>query len=244
MIDGLWFGFVGGGSRDGAIVQPDIVDLFVKGDHVELCNFPNVGSLTGTVRLDTSAQRMHITLTDKSGGQPKPQAIEYVYELKGDTLKLSDYLTLHRVPVVQNPLAHAEVELVAATGISEAGDLLVTELTEFRVGRAGATYFQPQKRSLKTKQATVLVVQETGCKKIEIAEARKLIREAMPVVVTYRHDDRPAPDQKDPRQTHPLWKVMGPPTPDSDAVWRTFSRTLRAGTVVFILSASENVPRP
>jgi hypothetical protein len=242
-IEGLWLGSFGGGSRDGVVFQPVIVELFIKGDQVELSHFRNVGNLAGTLRLETSARRMHITRADKSGGEPKPKAIEYVYELKGDNLKLIDSdkfpITLQRVRVAQKPLANAEVELVAATGINDAGDLLVTELTELRAGRAGATYFQPQKRSLKTKQATVLVVQEIGCKKIRLAEARKLIRESMPVAVTYRHDDRPAPDQ-----LHLLWKVMGPPAPDSDVVAQTFARTLRPGTLVFILSARENVAMP
>jgi len=177
-----------------------------------------------------------------TGGKPKPKAIEYAYELKGERLRLFDSdnfpIDLQKIPVVQNPLAGAEVEFVAATGIIDAGDLLVTDVHEIRAGRAGETYFEPRKRSRKSKQATALLVQDAGCQKITIDEARKLIREAMPVVVTYRHDERPAPDQM-----HPLW-TEGPASPDSDAIWRTFSRTLRLGTVVFILSARENMVRP
>jgi len=59
------------------------------------------------------------------------------------------------------------------------------------------------------------------------------------VVVTYRHDDRPSP-----LQLYELWKDMGSPVPDSAAVSQTFARLLRPGTLVFILSARENVPEP
>jgi CxxC motif-containing protein (DUF1111 family) len=40
----------------------------------------------------------------------------------------------------------------------------ISQVTELRAGRAGATFFQPQKRALKTKQAAVFIVQETGWK--------------------------------------------------------------------------------
>jgi hypothetical protein len=116
--------------------------------------------------------------------------------------------------------------------------LLVTEFTVLRAGRVGATYLQPVNRSLKTKQAIVLVVQERGWKRITIDEARWLIHESTSVVVAYRHDDRPSQ-----HQFHRLWKEMGSPPPESEAVSRTFSRILRPGTLVFILSASENAPR-
>jgi hypothetical protein len=176
-------------------------------------------------------------------GQPAPKTINYAYEIKGDKLTLIDSdkfsISLHRHGVAQRPLANAQTELVAATGINDAGDLLVTEFTVLRAGRVGATYLQPVNRSLTTKQAIVLVVQENGWKRIAVDEARRLIHEPTPVVVAYRHDDRPSL-----HQFHRLWKEMGAPAPDSEAVWRTFSRILRPGTLVFILSARENVPQP
>jgi hypothetical protein len=82
-------------------------------------------------------------------------------------------------------------------------------------------------------------VEETGLKKIPLAEARRLIRTSMPVVVAYRPDDRPLP-----HQLHELWKEMGPAMPDSDAVSQTFLRILRPGTLVFILSARDNITVP
>ena len=242
-IEGLWSGSWGFGVANGVVFQPVLAELFIKGNHIELHGFRSVGNLTGTVRLDAGAKRMRITPTAPAGGQPAPKAIEYAYEIMGDRLTLTDGdkvpVVLQKHRVAENPLANARVELVTATGINDAGDLLVTEFTVLRAGRVGATYFQPENRSLKTKQATVFLVQEAGVKKVTIDEARRLIRESTPVVVSYRQDDRPSP-----HQFHELWKDMGPPPPDSEAARQIYSRILRPGTLVFVLSARENVPVP
>jgi hypothetical protein len=76
-------------------------------------------------------------------------------------------------------------------------------------------------------------------KNVTVEEARGLIRRTTPVVVAYRQDDRPSP-----HQLHELWKEMGPPRSDGEAVRQTFSRAFRPGTLVFILSARENAPVP
>lgn len=244
-IEGLWSGAWGlTVDADGVVHQPVRAELFVKGSHVELCGFPklNRDRLTGSVRFDAGARQMQITPTAETDGQAE-KTIVYSYEIKGGELTLIDRdkfsISLYRHPVAQRPLANAQVEIVAATGINDAGDLLVTEFTILRAGRIGATYLHPVNRSLKTKQAIVLVVQQTGWKKITVDEARRLIREPTPVVVAYRHDDRPSQ-----HQLHRLWKELGSPAPDSEAVSRTFSRILRPGALVFILSATENVPQP
>jgi hypothetical protein len=242
-IEGLWSGSWGGGDRDGVVFQPVIAELFIKGDHVELCGFRNPSRLTGTVRFDAIAKQMHMTPTAEAAGKSAPKTIDFGYEIKGDQLTLFDSdrisITLQKHRALENPPANANLELVAATGINDAGDLLVTEFTVLRVGRTGATYFQPENHSLKTKQSTVLLIQETGLKKVSVDEARGLIRKSMPVAVTYWHDDLPPP-----HQLHELWKEMGSPAPFSDAVSQTLSRTLRAGTLVFVLSARENAPMP
>lgn len=242
-IEGLWSGTWGGGERDGVVFQPVRAELLIKGDQVELLGFPHVGRLRGTVRFDTRAKRMQITPAVEADGQPRPKAIEYTCAIQGDRLTLNDgdkvSISLQRYRVADNPLANARVEFVAATGINDAGDLLVTEFTVLRAGRAGATHFRPQNRLLKTNQATVLLVQDTGLKKVTLDEARGLLRQSTPVVVTYRHDERPSP-----HQSHELWKDMGSPLPDSEAVWQTFARLLQPGTLVFVLSARENIPRP
>jgi hypothetical protein len=241
-VEGLWSGSWGGGvAANGVGMQPVIAELFIKGDQVELAGFPKVGDIRGTVRLDAAAKRLRITpVTD---GRPASKPLEYTYELKGNEFTIIDgdqtALALQKLPVTQNPLANARIEFVTATGINDAGELLVTEYTVLRAGRAGATYYQPNQRSLSTKQATVFVVQEAGLKPLSVADARPLIRNAAPVAVTYRPDDRPAPPPM-----HQLWKELGPPMPDGEAVRQTFARVLRPGTLVFVLSARENIPQP
>jgi hypothetical protein len=242
-IEGLWSGSWGGDERDGVVFQPVRAELMIEGDHIELYGFRNVNRLTGTVRFDAGAKRMRITPAAAARRLPAPKAIDYTYDIKGDKLTLIDgdkvSVTLQRHPVAQDPLANAQVEFVAATEINDAGDLNVTEFAVLRAGRTGAIFFQPAKRSLKTQQATVLLVQDTGLKKITMAEARGYMRKSTPVVVAYRHEDRPSL-----HQLHDLWKDMGSPMPDSEAVGQTFARVLRPGTLVFILSARENVPQP
>lgn len=115
----------------------------------------------------------------------------------------------------------------------------MTEFTVLRAGRGEVTYLQPVNRSLITRQATVLMVQESGCKNVTLDEARRQIREPTLVAISYRHEGRPAL-----YQSHRLWKEMDAASPDSEAVSRTFSQVLRRGTLVFILSARKNVPRP
>lgn len=241
-IEGLWSGSWGGGERDGVVFQPVIAELLIKGDQIEISGFPNLGELRGTVRFNAGARRMRITPVAVDG-RPAPKGLEYTYELKGDRLTLTDgdkvSVALQKLQVTQAPLANAQVEFVAAAGINDAGDLLVTRFTALLAGRAGVTYYQPRKESLSIKQATVLLVQETGLKSVTVEQARRLVREAPAVVVTYRQDDRPAPPP-----AHKLWKDGGSPTPDSEAVRQTFARILRPGTLVFVLSARENVPRP
>jgi hypothetical protein len=243
-VEGLWFGPWGGGPRpDGTVMQPVMAELFIKGDHVELRHFRNVSTLAGTVRFDEKTRQMRITPKAEVGTATTPKTVDFTYDIKGDTITLTDgtkfSIPLRRVDIAQNPLANAQVELVVASGINRAGDLLVTEFTELRLGSVGATYFRPQKRSLKTKQATVLLVQEAGLKKVTLDEARGLIRESTPVVVAYRQDERPPSSQ-----LYQLMKEIGSPTPESDAVRQTLGRILKPGTLVFILSARANVPQP
>jgi hypothetical protein len=209
---------------------------------MEFAGFPNVGRLAGTVRFDVAARRMHVTPATEPD-QPPPETIDYAYEINGDELTLVGgdevSISFERHRVTQHPLANAHVEFVAADGINDAGELLVTEFTALEAGRASAIYFQPVSRSLATGEATVFLVQENGLKEVTLDDARRLIRESMPVVVAYRQDDRPPWEG-----LHELWKEVGPPMPESDAVAGTFFRLLRPGTLVFVLSARENLPVP
>lgn len=241
LIQGLWSGSWGGGDRDGVVFQPVIAELVIAGDKVEFTGFPKVGRLAGTVRFDTRARRMRVTPAPGDG--PAPTPIDYKYELDADKLTLtgSDELEIffHRHAVVKDPLADVQVEFVTADQINEAGDLLITEFTALEAGQAGATYFQPQQRKLATRQGAVFLVQETGVRAVGLDDARGLMRKSTPVVVAFRPDDRPPP-----QQFHELWKDTGPSPPESAAVQRTIARLVRPGTLIFVLSARENLPVP
>ena len=238
-VEGIWSGAWGGGDRDGVVFQPVLAEMVIQGDKVELSGFRNADRFSGTIRVVGATRQLR--MTSKNGDPPITKVLDYTYEIKGDTLTLIDSdkipVQLHKQRVESNPLANARVELVAATRINEAGDLLVTEFTVLQAG-SGPIHYQPENRSLKTAQATVLVLQEAGLKKVTVDEARGLIRKSTPVVVAYRNDDQL------PLQNHGLWKNLGSPQPDSEAVWQTYSRILRPGTVIFILSSRENIPQP
>jgi hypothetical protein len=240
-LEGLWSGAWGGGGRDGVVFLPVIAKMLIKGDHIELRGFPDAQTLTGTVRFVAGAKRIRIT--PAAGAEPAPKPIEYAYELKGDSLTLTGgdnvQIGLQKVRIVHNPLANAQVELIAASGFNERGDLVVTDVTVLRAGKIGATYLQSEKRTRSIKQATVLLVQDKGMKKVTLDDARRLLRDSTPVVVTYRQDDRASPELGG-----DLWKFAGPALPDSEAVQQTLARILRPGTLVFVLFARENTLQP
>jgi hypothetical protein len=240
-VQGLWVGSYGGGQRDGVTYQPAIAEVLIQGDHIEVYGFPS--TIAGIFRLDPKAKQMKIIASDESGGKSTAKTLSYDYRVKDDELSITDSgkpsITFRRRDAVQDALANAQVELVTAEGVNKAGDLLVTEFSELEAGRVRETYFELRKRSLKTQKATVLVVQKTGCKRISLDEARSLIRRPIPVVITYRQDDRRPSDQ-----WYHLSKEMGAPAPDGEAVGRTFSGVLQPGTLIFVLSAKENVPMP
>ena len=132
-IEGLWSGAWGlTVDADGAVHTPVMAELFVKGSHVELYGFPklNKDRLTGTVHVDAGARQMQITPAAEAGGQLEKKIV-YAYEIKADELMLIDSarfsFSLHRHRIARKPLANTQVELVAADGINDAGDLLVTE---------------------------------------------------------------------------------------------------------------------
>jgi hypothetical protein len=240
-LDGLWSGAWGGGERDGVVFQPVIAEAFIRGDHVELAGFPDIGRLEGTVRFDVAARRMHVTPRAETGGEPAPGSIGFAYEINKDDLTLTrgeTAILLKKVLVATRPLVNAEVELVAATGITDAGELLVTQFAELRAGRTGDIYFRPVDRSLQTGQATIFQAQRAGLKKLSVDQARRLIQKPTPVVIAYRQIHVSA------YQSHELWTELGQPTPDSEAARQTFARIVRPGTLVFILPGRENIPVP
>ncbi|HEY2146612.1 MAG TPA: hypothetical protein VGH32_01665 [Pirellulales bacterium] len=243
-LNGLWFGAWGGGPQPGGVVfQPVIAELFVKGKHVELSGFPNGLNLEGTIRIDSDAKYVRITPAAEPGKTAAPKPVEFPFTVDGDklTMTVADKrsVTLQRLKTSQNPLANVAVELISADEITESGDLIVSEFQKLRVGSIGATYFEPSTRRLKTARAAVLLVEESDCKQIKIGEARSRLKRSTPVAIAYRPDNRPNPNA-----LHQLWSAVGPAAADDAAARQTLAKTLRPGTLVFILSASENVPIP
>jgi hypothetical protein len=242
-LDGIWSGAWGGGDRNGVVFQPVIAELIIQGDRVELAGFRAVNRLTGTVRVDPRTKRMRISAAVTDDDQRTPKAIEFTYTIKGDQLTLTDAenipISFQRVDTVKNPLANSQFELVTATGMDEAGNLIVTEFSVLQAGHADRAYYQPERRARSTKEATIFLVQENGSTELTVDEARRRIREPVPVAIAYRQED-----QAQAQQLHQLWKNVGAAAPDSEAVRRTLSRVLRPGTLVFILAASERIPQP
>jgi hypothetical protein len=242
-LDGIWFGSWGGGERDGTVFQPVIAEMVIQGDHVELHGFRIAGTLIGTARFDTKGRKLNVTPAAVRAGDPPPKTIEFTCQLDGDNLTLTDSenipTSLQRRRTEDKPLANGEVEFVLAEGIDSTGALLVTKFGRLLVGQSAQTSYEPQKRSMKLQQATILSIQETGLRKVSIDEARVLARRPTPVVLAYREDDQPALGA-----AHHLWKDVGNPQPGDEAVGQTLSRILRPGTLVFILPARDKVPAP
>jgi hypothetical protein len=245
VLDGLWTGSWGLMiDADGTVHQPVVAELLVNGDHVEMAGFPDVNRLAGTIRIDVAGKKVSIVpaakTTDQSG-----KGIAYSYRLEGDKLVLEGAgkrsIELTRQAAAEVPLANADVEFVVATGFNDAGDLLVSKFRELRGRRADDRFLQPSDEKLKTKRAMIFVTEDAGLKKIALDDARRLIKQPTPVVIAYRHDE---PAAVEPNPLYVLWKDGGSSSPDSEAVGRIISRTVRPGTLVFVLSAEENAPVP
>jgi hypothetical protein len=235
-LDGLWYGSWGLQiDPDGTVHQPVKAELFIQGNRVECTGFPELSKLTGTVRVDAGAKQMRITPAAKVGGKPADATV-FAYDVNGDNLTLIDrnkrsiFLSKERV----NPLAEVKVEFLAAIGMDDAGDLLVTDFWVHRAGRSAEIALALARRPLSTKQAAMFLVQEGGLKKVKGDEARRLIRDLTMVVVAFRPDDRPSslPASR-------LWQET-----DSEAVGRTISRVLRPGTLVFVVPERARAAAP
>lgn len=236
---GLWSGSWGGGESNGAVFQPVLAEMVVEGNRVELAGFRNAQRFRGVIRIDRKAGKL--TISDPAGEQSS-QVLVYKFELKGNHLTLTDpdgvLVILKQETVDPNPLANVSVDLVSAEEITPSGDLRVTEHSSLKVVHSEVPYFQPESRILKTSHSAVLQVQETGVRKLTIQEARRVLDKSTPVAIAYRRDDT------EPQSYHQLWKSMGSAAPDGEMAARTLSRMLRPGTLVFVLSARENVPVP
>jgi hypothetical protein len=243
-IDGLWAGSWGGGSRpDGTVMQPVMAEMFIKQDHVEVAGFPGILKLHGSLQVDRAAKQLHIWPAAEPGEKSPPKTIDFSFELNGDSLTLhvgdNPAITFLRQQMSQTAAVNIAVELIVADELKESGDLVVKEYVKLRVGSIGATYFEPAPRTLKTKRATILIVGDSECKKVSLCEARSRFKRSNPVAVGNRLDNRPQPNQ-----LYQLWSESGAPSPDDEAAYQTLAKTLRPGTLIFVLDAAENVPLP
>ena len=240
-LEGLWSGAWGGGERDGVVFQPVLAEMVIRADRIETAGVRSAGRVSGTVTIDARQRRLRVTPAREREDAPEPKALEFSYELQKDTLTLTDIdkvsMVFTRVRVQPNPLANVQVELVTAEGINDSGDLLLVEYSELHVKESVS--WLPVHRVLRTRQAAVFVVEDADVKKITVNEARDSIRDPALAAVVYR------PENREPGfRSGQLWKELLPSMPESEAVRRTFGRALRPGTLVFVLSASENAPVP
>jgi hypothetical protein len=244
-LEGLWAGSWGLMiDADGTVHQPVIAELTIKGNRVEMLSMPGLGQLRGTFAIDPAALAISISPASEKETRPA-DSTTYHYQITGDKLTLTDSnkqsVEFTRQGAASVPLADAAVEFAVATGINDAGDLLVTKVTALRAIRDGATFFESSEQKLKTKQAAVFVADESGLKKISTDDARRLIRGPTPIVVAYRNEQH-ADARGD--ALYRLWTANGSADADSNSVMRSMSRVLRPGALVFVLSAKENAPVP
>jgi hypothetical protein len=239
-LEGFWSGSWGGGQRDDVVFQPVLAEIVIRGDRIETAGVRNAGRLSGTVTIDAPQRRLRMTAKEREDA-PEPKPLEFGYELEKDTLTLTDIdkvsMVFKRVRVESNPLANVQIELVTAEGINDSGALLLVEYSELHV--KDSVSYLPVRRVLRTTQAAVFVVEVADVKRITVNEARTYIRDPVPAAVLYR------PENREPGfRSGQLWKELLPAMPESEAVRRTLGRALRPGTLVFVLSASENAPVP
>jgi hypothetical protein len=239
-LEGLWSGAWGQSEREGAIFQPVIAEMVVAGDQIELAGFPQFGTLAGSVRIDAAAKRLRIA----PAGKENAAVVELAYELKGNSLTLT---VADKLPVsltrasVADPLANAQVELIEASGVNEAGNLVLTGVTVLQAGRPGTTFYQANPETRPLQDAKVLLVEAAAVKEIKLEEVRKLFRGPTPIVLVYRPEDRVLPFGGGKTG---LWKAKGAAQPESAAVRKTFGKLLRPGTLIFVLPTAASLPLP
>ncbi len=51
-IEGLWVGTWGGAAVGEIVIQPVSVEMSIRGNRIETVGFPEVGSLSGNIRVD------------------------------------------------------------------------------------------------------------------------------------------------------------------------------------------------
>lgn len=240
-FEGIWSGSWGGGQQGDVVFQPVLAELIIVRDHAEFHGFPNLNNPSGKVRFDAQNQRMHFIPMPRAG-QPAAEEIQFTYKFKDDQLTLvtkkKASVTLRRESAVGRPAINTRLEIFPTAKIDDSGKLNLDRFAVLQVADSPASFLGPVRRTLKIDESTIGVIEESGWRKITLEQARAMIRAAPPVAVLHKTLNSPPI-----RQVHKLWKMKGPPPTDSDAVWTTLSRSLRPGTIVFIMQP-EQVPLP
>ena len=240
-LQGLWSGSWGGGENNGVVFQPMIAEMLIRGEKIELSGFRDADRSWGLVRVDRAAKTIKVMLA-KTASSPS-KVLQYGYVMTPERLTMVDgdnvAIELRKRTLESNPAANVGVEFVTADRINDQGQLLITQFSALKVGRTNAVYYEAETRAIKTKDATIFVVEDLGAKKIALDVARKLLRPANPVAVAYRREVDPTAQRSDEFQTR-----LGSPQPDSEAALNTLARTLRPGTLVFVFPAQSAVPEP
>jgi hypothetical protein len=240
-FDGVWSGSWGGGERNGKVFQPVLAEMLIRGDKIELIGFRAANQLWGLVKIDPATKT--IKVTSARTGTSLSKVIEYKYEATPRSLTLTDSdnvsIQLQKRQLDLNPLADVRLELVTADGINDKGHLQITEYSALKFGRTDVIFYEPITRAFMTQEATVLIVEENGLKKITIDEARKQLQPAAAVAIAYRTDFDPAA-----KEGREFQARLGSPQPDSEAALRTLGRTLRVGTFVVVFPARLAIPDP
>ena len=235
-VRGLWEGTWGGGQRNGVIFPPVIATLAIHGNRAVWWGLPQTSDDRGSIGFSEEAKGKTLRLIpgDKPDGQARKDVVSFSYALKGDELTLAvgeaHECSLARKAVPAPPLANVAVEFVTAEGLSESGDLRVTRFRSRHVASLRAEYFEPQPLIHSTKDASIYRVEKQQLKKTTVDQARQILKQPMPVVVTHRQKS-----ELPPRRPEEQGQDQATAPPDSEPVLAMLKSLLGEGTLVFVL---------
>jgi hypothetical protein len=221
-------------------MQPVLSEAIIRDNHIAWTGFPEIGDLEGIFQIDKRAGRMTITPAAEGGGAPPP-SIEYPFALDGDRLTIGDgrrAVQLHRHRTIAAPLVAIDAELVFVDGIDDRGALVVKESTRLR-GRSCSIHHEPRERTVTLAGAAILRIEDDDARQIGLDKARQLLTGLTAAVIVYRQPESPPIDS-----WRTLWKSVPPERVDGNAARQTYLRTLRPGTLVFVVAAEESAPQP
>jgi hypothetical protein len=240
-FDGLWSGSWGGGESNGVVFQPVLAEILIEGEKFELFGFHNVDQAWGLIRIDATTKKLKFTTAKTADAASK--VVEYTYKISAAKLTLIDTenvaIELHKIPLDDKPSAKVRLDILIAEGINEEGHLLTTEQSAVKVARSSSIRYQASTVARKIDPAGIFVTEDSGMKKISLNEARKLLKPSTPIAMAYRETD-----EQMLKWDIGLRHFQGSAKPESEAGLRTLARSLRLGTLVFVVSELQATPEP